>query len=293
MDKSNFTKTVICSYKDLKQHVLQAEYRSSAPLLTADEIVERQASNRPIDVSSVPPDPNQLYTVDLSYKSVFKDSPLAVGSYILSKSKLRNMRAIEFLKNYLIESFWTTSYCDTDSFVIFLARDSMDECVKPELLKSWLTTEKDKWFVPEVCNECKKAFIDGHYDDIKKLFLNVPWTQNKCCHLYQIFHTKSPGLLKREFDSHRFIALNAKSYMMESEDGQKRKFGAKGVKREIAKTFTYNTYAECTDQLFVKNKGIRCKQGAMFTYELNKVGLTKFDKKRYSYPDGTSENVHL
>ena len=114
MNKARFTDTKIVPEKHLPHVMHQPEYRSAVPLLTATEMVERELAGEPMNVAGGERNPERLYTVEMAKRQTTLDAPLAVGNYILHKSKLRNMRVMEFLKFYLIITFFTSAYCDTD-----------------------------------------------------------------------------------------------------------------------------------------------------------------------------------
>ena len=72
-------------------------------------------------------------------------------------------------------------YCDTDSFLIAMTEDSLDECVKDELKDDWNNRVKQKWFAGET-----------------------------------MASQKEPGLLKEEAGISRgwFLALSPKCYII-------------------------------------------------------------------------------
>ena len=78
-------------------------------------------------------------------------------------------------------------YADTDSFMLALTRDQIDECVRPELVQRWKDEILPKWFVKS----------EGTRDEITA-------------------SEKEPGLLKVEarITSGWFIAPSPKCYVM-------------------------------------------------------------------------------
>jgi hypothetical protein len=72
-------------------------------------------------------------------------------------------------------------YCDTDSFLIAMTEDSLEDCVKDELKEEWINTVKPKWFAGE-----------------------------------SMASQKEPGLLKEEAGISRgwFLALSPKCYVL-------------------------------------------------------------------------------
>jgi len=96
------------------------------------------------------------------------------------------------MKKFMEPGSYRVCYTDTDSFLISLCKMELDDCVKPELLETYLTEIKPKWFAPEcthpdpkTCEPCKRA-------------------------------EKTPGMLKIEADlrSGFYLATSPKCYML-------------------------------------------------------------------------------
>ena len=288
LNKSKWTKTYIVPARDLAVLVSRPEFRSAVPLLTAEETVQRLREGYSLTVQDER-DPDQLYVVEMAYDRITLDSPLHVGCYILSKSKLRNMQAVQFLGDFLLPWLWSTSYCDTDSFCLLLGKKWLSSCVDPQKLEQYLRVERWKWFVPEACEKCRSHWIAARFDEPNLRYEEVDWCQPSCCYEEELKMTRQPGLLKLEMASTKMIALNPKSYIMQGPSGTK--YGCKGVPASIADDFEYSTYAQLEEPLSVTMGGIRCRGTALFSYRLTKSGLTPFDKKRVDTGHGTTRNL--
>ena len=82
---------------------------------------------------------------------------------------------------------------DTDSLYIAFARDTIDECVKPNLEEEW-KKEKYKWFASED-TKCTINFRGAR----------ITWKQ---------YDTRTAGEFKVEFESEGMGCLNSKLYII-------------------------------------------------------------------------------
>ena len=95
----------------------------------------------------------------------------------------------------------------------------------------------------------------------------------------------------------RFIGLRSKLYFFEYLDW----FGvvcgkntAKGVQKAMKKRLTFDDYDRCLKTMrtkIVNMNSIRPELHKLFTYKINKIGLSAFDDKRYIL-DGISTLAH-
>jgi len=105
----------------------------------------------------------------------------------LKNSKLLFHQFLDVLEEFMTPGSYKFCYADTDSFMLALTRDQIDECVRPELRQRWNSTILPKWFVKS----------EGSRDEITA-------------------SEKEPGLLKVEarITSGWFIAPSPKCYVM-------------------------------------------------------------------------------
>ena len=96
-------------------------------------------------------------------------------------SKLLFYRFLAVLEKYMKPGSTRFCYCDTDSFLIAMTEDSLDDCVLDNLKTEWMEQVRPKWFAGE-----------------------------------SIASQKEPGLLKEEAGISRgwFLALSPKCYIM-------------------------------------------------------------------------------
>ena len=76
----------------------------------------------------------QIFEVEnQNKKRVVLDLPTQIGLAVYSYAKLRLIQFLEFINTFLVNDLYQIMECDTYSFYIAFARDTIDECVKPEM----------------------------------------------------------------------------------------------------------------------------------------------------------------
>ena len=156
---------------------------------------------------------------------------------------------------------------DTDSAYFALSYDTLEEAVKPELLKEF-ENNKNQW---------------------------LSWDK---------WSNREPGLFKLEKEETRAIALCSKCYFVDDEKSAKTKISSKGVSQKQnmphpKPSFSLKLKQEHNEQLWQRyeraldgytdmatNRGFRMKDGAMYTYEQHKLGLSAYYDKRWVLEDG-------
>ena len=124
MDKSKHTKISFALEKNLPNHI------NNPFLKNYDELNEG------------------IFEVEKDAKKIVHDLPIQIGVAVFSYAKLRMLEFWEFLNTFLVNDLYQLMEMDKDSLYIAFARDTIDECVKPELKNRWLK-EKRKWFSSE------------------------------------------------------------------------------------------------------------------------------------------------
>ena len=90
----------------------------------------------------------------------------------------------------------------------------------------------------------------------------------------------------------KFIGLRPKLYSFEflTTDGSKRvKNTAKGVQKAMKNRLAFDDYEACLTHMntkIVEINRIRSDHHKLYTYNINKIGLSAFDDKRYILDDG-------
>ena len=98
------------------------------------------------------------------------------------------------------------------------------------------------------------------------------------------------GLFKLEWSGDGFVGLNAKTYYCyDNNDTSKDKHSAKGISHSFP--LSKNNYLDVISKKKVEpqvNKGFKFKDNIMYSYELQKHGLTHFYCKRKLHENGLS-----
>ena len=189
-------------------------------------------------------------------ESLLLNKPSYVGMCILDLSKTL---MYDFHYNYILKK-----YDYNDIKLLFTDTDSLCYHMKTE------DAYKDFW-------KDKKLFDNSDYDPNNKFYFN----ENK----------KIIGKMKDECGGVpiiEFCGLRSKMYYIKENDKYCCK--AKGIKKNVvAKEIKHNNYLEILQNKTrnrYKMNTIRSKNHILNTYEVNKIGLSCFDDKRYILDDG-------
>ena len=119
--------------------------------------------------------------------------------------------------------------------------------------------------------------------------------------LFDESNRKRVGKFKDELNGlcmTRFIGLRPKLYSFEYLDLFGVIFGkntAKGVQKAMKNRLTFDDYQSSLINMntkIVQMNSIRSDHHALFTYNINKIGLSAFDDKRYILDDGITTLAH-
>ena len=218
-----------------------------------------------------------VHEVVKTKKKVVLDTPIQIGIAVYSYAKLNLINFWEFLNKYLVNDMFQIMECDTDSLYCALARDTVDECVKPELMEEW-KREKYNFFSSDDPTEIDFAGV------------KIPFSQ---------YDKRTPGKYKEEFNGVGMICLNSKVYHIWSDrykDGILiTKTSCKGMqkKRNELTREDFLSMIENPQKLHtVENAGFIRDGLDTRTYTQTKKGLNYFYIKRKVLSDGVS-TTHL
>ena len=203
-----------------------------------------------------------IYEVEKKKKAVVLDLPLQIGVAVYNYAKLRMIQFWDFLDTFLIKSHFELMQMDTDSLYIAIARDSVDNCVKPEKIIEWLETKR-KWFPSE-----DQTLINFNGHEI---------TANQ-------YSLREPGLFKEEFSGDGMICLNSKVYIVFGD--KKTKISCKGIQQKRNKLIKeqFLDVLKTQNPKYFENAGfIKSSDEAgpsIHTYVQSKKGLGYFYAKR-------------
>ena len=254
MNKSIHTSIAFSNKKNLPKHV------NSPFLKKYDELNE------------------EVFEVEKTKRKVVHNLPTQIGIAVYSYAKLRMLEFWEFINKYLDNELYQLMEMDTDSLYIAFARDTIDECVKPERRDDWLF-EKSEWFSR---TDDSQIVFDGQV---------IPYSQ---------WDKRTPGKFKPEFYGDGHACLNSKVFMVwnntKDKDGKyKTKLSCKGVqhkRNEILKKH-FLSVLETKEPYIAENSGfLKDKNDNITTYTQSKTGMGYFYAKRKVLDDGVS-TTHL
>ena len=216
-----------------------------------------------------------VHEVEKTKRKVVLDTPIQIGAAVYSYAKLSLLNFWEFINKFLINDLYQLLQMDTDSLYIAFARDTIDDCVKPNLRKQW-EIEKLNFFTS---TDKTPVEFEGRM---------IPFSQ---------WDYRTPGKYKPEFEGHRMYCLNSKVYhvMRINPDGTiSTKVSCKGTgkRRNILDEKYFDDVLETKIPHTVKNAGFINDGADKKTYTQTKIGLSYFYPKRIVLEDGVS-TTHL
>ena len=205
------------------------------------------------------------YKIESRKNKVTINRPFQIGIVVYQLAKLRMLQFYyDVLDHYIDRRDYELIQMDTDSMYFALSHDTLEEAVKPEL-KSEFENNKKQW---------------------------LSWGK---------WSNREPGLFKLEKEGTRAIALCSKCYFVDDENSAKVKMSSKGVSQKQnmpppKPSFSLKLKQEHNKQLWQRYERAlegfkdmatnRMKDGAMYTYEQHKLGLSAYYDKRWVLEDG-------
>ena len=214
---------------------------------------------------------DDVYEVTNYKGKVDHKEPIAVGFFILQYAKLRMLELYyNFLVEYCDTSLFEEIEMDTDSLYLAMARPSIVDCIRPNMLEKWNFHR---------ARDCR----DDFEADAVANFL--PRT---CCDRHKKYDKRTQGLFKTEFKATEMVALCSKTYCCMNADTSEVKFSSKGLNKNFIDEPLpkYRRVLENHENLTSTNRGFRFLNGSVRTYEQTKKGLAYFYPKRKVRSDG-------
>ena len=191
------------------------------------------------------------YKIELRKDKLTIARPFQVGIVVYQLDKLRMLQFYyEFLDYYLDRRDFELIQMDTDSMYFALSHDKSEDAIKPGF-RAQFEEDKKRW---------------------------LAWDK---------WSNREPGLFKLEKQGTRAIALCSKCYYVEDEAGGQAKMSSKGVnkRQNELRLERYERALEGSRDM-ATNRGFRMRDGAMYTYEQRKLGLSAYYDKRWVLEDG-------
>ena len=191
------------------------------------------------------------YKIEMRKNKITIDRPFQIGIVVYQLAKLRMLQFYyEFLDYYIDRRDFELIQMDTDSMYFALSHDKFEDAIKPG-------------YQPQ-------------FEEDKKSWL--AWDK---------WSNREPGLFKLEKQGTREIALCSKCYYVEDETSGGAKMSSKGVNKR-QNELRWERYERALEgsRDMATNRGFRMQNGAMYTYEQRKLGLSAYYDKRWVLPDG-------
>ena len=191
------------------------------------------------------------YKIKLRKSKIDITRPFQVGIVVYQLAKLRMLQLYyEFLDFYFDRRDFELIQMDTDSMYFAFSREKLEDAVRPG--------------------------YEAQFEEDKKLWL--AWDK---------WSNREPGLFKLEKQATFGIALCSKCFYMEDRATGQAKVSSKGVnKRQNEMRAERFERALEGSRDMATNRGFRMHNGAMYTYEQRKLGLSAYYDKRWVLPEG-------
>ena len=186
------------------------------------------------------------YKIEMRKYKLTIARPFQVGIVVYQLAKLHMLQFYyEFLDYFLDRRDFELIQMDTDSMYFALSQDKFEDAIKPDY-RAQFEEDKKSW---------------------------LAWDK---------WSNREPGLFKLEKQGTRAIALCSKCYYVEDEVGGQAKMSSKGVnkRQNELRWERYERALEGSGDM-ATNRGFRMHNGAMYTYEQRKLGLSAYYDKRW------------
>lgn len=228
MRVDRFTKTSFCSDDELEKAINDPFFVEAQPISESTYMVNKM---------------KRIHEQRLPYACAF--------FVYQSAKKILLEFCLDFIDRYIPRDKYQALFSDTDCLSIAFAEETLDRCVKPELLQEYNEFGKPKFLV---CDP----------------------SENRVC-----------GKFKEEFGttSGGFVGLCSKCYY--AYDPEKSKISCKGLSQKTNHLF-FEQYKEVLfgeERQGGTNYGIRRNHNTMFSYQQHRASLSAFYIKRYVNDD--------
>ena len=217
--------------------------------------------------------------MEKQHKKIVHDHPMQIGLAAYSYAKLRMLEFWEFINKFLVNDLYQFMEMDTDSLYIAFARDTIDDCVKPELRETW-AVEKFNWF----SSDDRTSTVEFEEQTISL----SQWDK------------RTPGKFKAEFEGDGMVCLNSKVFHIwgvDKEDKLGVKTSCKGTQKKRNELLKEHFLDVLNTQQphSVENAGfVKDSRGTIKTYTQKKHGFGYFYAKRKVLEDGvTTTHLHI
>ena len=222
---------------------------------------------------------DDLYEISSAKASIRLDLPVQIGFQILQLAKLRMLQFYyDCLDTHCDRSRFEMVEMDTDSAYFAVGGTYIDQDGTVLPATQLLHIAKDPAHFMQLfagsCSDVPHTPDEGHY---------FPRT---CCPTHKKFDSRTPGLFKLEALGDAMIGLCSKTYVLQSQNAVK--VTSKGLNK---RTFddplgVFRNVLRTGDPASGVNRGIRVRDGTMYTYQQQRSAISYFYCKRQVLPDG-------
>ena len=227
-----------------------------------------------------PLDHNDLFEVESAKNKVRWNLPLQIGFFVYQYAKLRMLQFhFDFVDKFVSRDDYQLCEMDTDSLYMALSSGSLEEAVKPHLLKQFYQ-EYPRWLPAKSCDTHHEEFVSARAR-------GEAWDPLPCCKERAVFDKRTPGLFKVEFVGDGMVALCSKTYYA---FGEQNKASCKGLNKYL-NNITKEKFLQVLSSRQSGgglNRGFRSLRNAVFTYEQERNSLSFLFIKRKVCEDGIS-----
>ncbi|BFZ03070.1 hypothetical protein BsWGS_06109 [Bradybaena similaris] len=220
-----------------------------------------------------------IYEVETAKEKIRWDLPLQIGFFVYQYAKLRMLEFYyDFLDKFISRQDFQLCEMDTDSLYLALSTPTLEEAVKPELLKRFYAVY-DRWFPSEVCNVHKSAFVQSK---------GTVRPQNcTACADRKLFDKRTPGLFKVEYEGDGIVSLCSKTYHCFGKYNKTSTKGLRKAQNDLQKTHFMDVLytTKCGGG---KNISFKTLNSRIYSYEQYRQSLSFFYIKRQVEPDSVT-----
>ena len=148
-----------------------------------------QLVNNRLFRTCTPLDHTDLFEVECAKNKVRWNLPLQIGFFVYQYAKLRMLQFhFDFVDKFVSRDDYQLCEMDTDSLYMALSTGSLEEAVKPHLLKQFYQ-EYPRWFPAKSCDTHHEEFVSARA-------CGEAWDPLPCCKERAVFEKENSGIVQ-------------------------------------------------------------------------------------------------
>jgi hypothetical protein len=214
----------------------------------------------------------EIFEIEAAHARITINIPIQLGYMILQLAKLKLLEFYyDCLDVYSHRENFELIEVDTDSYYLGMSGGDLQAIVRPDMMQQYLS---------HIMANCTD-------DDEQLAKKDLGWFPRQCCAKHAKFDSRTPLLWKLEWSGHQMIALCSKTYVTANDVSGNVKYSLKGGnKKTIDPLPIFERVFRSGDSETTLNRGIRVRDGQLFTYTQEKQAYTYFYCKRRVLDDG-------